>query len=387
MDYTYDTNGVTREKLRMVLKDIRMNPTKESTCSEDMFRKVIGVEPRFGYLDGRYVKRLVVFLSGTGCSLATETGGCTFCGFYNATNFGRKVSDENYLEQIQGVIQSEKYDFKEFPIICLYNDGSLLREEEISFQAFQAILKILDQEKSVEKIVIEARVEDITEEKLQRMKQATSKQLEIAVGYESANPMIRDLCINKSFTQEVFERNAKVAKTLGISIVPLLMVKPPFLTEYEAVADYVESLKYLDQFGLKRIDMELPTVEENTLLHRLWLKDQYAPLWFWSMIEILRQRDRAGLKTPLYISPQNYSVSAKAKTSNCPICDEQIHKAIERFNMDGDVKAFDAISCECQKEWQALYTENKEWSGDIPARVENTVNQLISEMIYMNKKG
>ncbi|WP_291580201.1 hypothetical protein [Clostridium sp. UBA6640] len=108
-------------------------------------------------------------------------------------------------------------------------------------------------------------MEDITEEKLFRIRQATNTEFDIAVGFESANPLIRNLCINKSFENSVFEANCNIWKKYNINIIPLMMLKPPFLTEYEAIEDYIKSLEYLEQFNFKRIDMELPTVE-NVLL-------------------------------------------------------------------------------------------------------------------------
>ncbi len=122
-----------------------------------------------------------------------------------------------------------------------------------------------------------------------------------------------------------------------------MILKSPFLTEKEAIDDYVNSIKYLEKFKLERIDMELPTVEKYTLVYELWKHKMYIPAKFWSVIEILKTKHKLGVKTPIYISPSNYSVSVEAKTSNCSKCDSKVNNAFKHYNNFGDISIFDNI--------------------------------------------
>ncbi|WP_151737080.1 radical SAM protein [Paenibacillus tengchongensis] len=378
MTYNYTAHKEIRAELRSKLKDLRETAKRETKRDINEQKKVIFTEVRKGYINNTYVERLVVFLRGTGCSLVKETGGCTFCGFYNATNFGVKIADEDYISQIKEVIEDAKVNFHQYPIICLYNDGSMLREEEISIDGLIAIIKILSEQDTVKKIVIEGRVEDVSGQKLAKIRAATHKELEIAVGFESANPLIRDLCINKNFDNAVFEENCFRARSHGISIIPLLMIKPPFLTEKEAVEDYIDSLVFLEKFKFQRIDMELPTVEANTLVHELWKRGEYKPISFWSVIKILKARQLLELKTPLYISPPNYSVSAIDRTSNCDVCDPLIFEAIDKFNTFGEIYAFESIECSCKAGWERKIKEEVK-DADISKRVEASLRAFSQE--------
>jgi len=377
MSHDYANQDELKKQLKEYLLQIKKNKqlSTEKKYDPKMLQQIVGLEPREGYLHGEYVKRLVIFMRGTGCSHVTETGGCTFCGFYNATNFGEKISDDDYVLQIRSVIESKEIVFSEYPIICIYNDGSLLNEKEISFNALIDIFEMLEHQDHVKKIVIESRIADITEEKLSSLKQITHKEVEIAVGFESANETIREWCINKNFSKEHFEEVCRVATKMGISIVPLLIIKPPYLTESEAIHDYVESLSYLEQFHFQRIDMELPTIEKDTLVYELWQREMYSPLWFWSVIEILRLSQKSSFKTPLYISPPNYSVPAEVKTSNCDRCDERIYQAIDEYNRTGDSTIFNAIECACKATWEEQL-QNDIWEGDIPSRIEKSFKKL-----------
>lgn len=251
----------------------------------------------------------------------------------------------------------------------------MLREEEISFSVVKDMFRIFSEINSVKKIVIESKIEDITEEKLSVLRSITQKEIEIAVGFESANSVIRDLCINKSFENKIFESRLEIAKKYNINIIPLMIVKPPFLTEEEAIADYVNSLIYLDQFNLKRIDMELPTVEKGTLVYDLWINNQYKTAKLWSIIEIIKTKHNLNLKTPIYISPQNYSVKAEDFSTNCSKCNGLINDAFNQYNRNLDVSIFDNIDCDCKKKWEELISEEKQ-EKSIQERIVNSMNLL-----------
>lgn len=374
---------IVRENLQNYLKDLRSQAENENETKSCNLGEAIFVEPRKGFYNGEYVDRLVVFLRGTGCMLAKETGGCTFCGFYNATNYGKKVMDEDYMNQIKSVINDKTVEFQKYPTICLYNDGSLLREDEISFTALLEIFGMLDQIDTVKKIVIESRICDITEEKLEQIREVTKKEFEIAVGFESANPAIRDLCINKSYSNESFEEVLRIAPIYKVSIIPLLIVKPPFLTEAEAIEDYINSLQYLEQFHVKRIDMELASVEKNTLVYDMWKNNMYQTPKLWSVIEILKRREQLGMKTPIYVSPDNYSVTALAHTSNCDDCNALIVLLFEKFNRYGNVSVFNEVHCHCKEDWLGLLEEKE--TKPLVERVDFVLNKL--NTIKAEKEG
>lgn len=378
LNYDFGIYKDLNNEIRTYLKKLRELSRMKNQNNMTTLKKVLFTESRSGFYNNEYVKRLVLFLKGTGCSFATETGGCTFCGFYNATNFGDKISDEDYILQIKDVINDNGINLNEYQIICIYNDGSMLKEEEISFKVLEQAIELLSKNQGIRKIVLEARINDITEEKIKRLRELTDKQLEIPVGFESANPIVRDLCVNKSFENWVFESKCELAKKYDVDVIPLLMLKPPFLSENEAINDFINSLKYLEKLNLKRIDMELPTIELYTIMNDLWLNNIYTPAKLWSVIKIVEEKHNLGLRTPLYISPTNYSVPAEAKAANCSKCNETIYKAFEDYNKLGDSSIFNKIKCSCKKEWEVLITDynNDNFHDVLPKRVESIINFL-----------
>lgn len=346
---------ILRKQIRNYIRRLREQARHENLPKLVSIQpsKVVFTEERKGYLDGQYVNRFVLFMRGTGCSWVTQSGGCSFCGFWDSTNFGQKITDADNMAQVVNVINDDSIDFEQYPIICLYNDGSMLVEDEISFKALLDICSLLAKRPHVKRIVLEAKVIDINEEKIPRLVEVmNSKELEIAVGFESAEEIVRDLCINKTFADSIFRAKAEILKRNGVSLVPLVMVKPPFLTEVQAIHDVVNTLQYLEQFDLKRIDLELATVEDHTIVHDLWHHGLYTTPRLWSVIEILRRRDELNLRTPLYLSPPNYTATAKVYSSNCPECNSVVADAIEVYNRRfADISVFDSLDCDCKRDW------------------------------------
>lgn len=344
-----------RDKTRGYLKYLRDRAVKENSRDTNMERlqKIVFCDIRKGYLNGQYVDRIVLFLRGSGCNLANRTGGCTFCGFWDVTTFGSKIKDEDYMLQVENVIKDEELNFSQYPIVCMYNDGSMLEESEISLNVVLGLCRKLAARGHVKRIVIEAKVVDINRKKVSQLREAIgSREFEIAVGFESANELVRDHCINKNFERQQFETNYHILKEYGITLIPLVMVKPPFLTESQAIEDVVNTLEYLEPFNLQRIDLELATIEKNTLVHELWESGMYTTPKLWSVIEILNRKEVLGLKTPIFLSPPNYTATAYDYSLNCPACSDQVIEAIKEYNRKWDNSVFDSLECSCKQEWQ-----------------------------------
>jgi len=346
--------------------------------------QLIFAEPRKSYLNGAYVDRLVLFLRGTGCTWVNDTGGCTFCGFWNATNFGERIANQDYLHQIKQALLDRDIEAQNYQIICLYNDGSLFEEREIEFEVVLQICRMIVKQLSIRRIVIETKIIDLDEAKIIALTQTLDGiELEIAVGFESANHLVRDLCINKHFSDHIFEKNVEMLQRHGVRLVPLIMVKPPFLTEKIAIDDVVASFSYLEPFNLPRIDLELATIEQHTLMHNLWQHKLYTTPRLWTIREILKRRETLGLKTEIYISPPNYTVEALAYSENCPACNPAMTKAIHTFNRTQTANAFDFITCKCETPWQQLI-EDESKPTDLLSHIALTFHKLLEQEKSIN---
>lgn len=328
----------------------------------------VGCEERIGHLDGRAVPRLIIRLRSTGCEWVRRSGGCTMCGFYSGTSHGATVSDQDYLTQFQTVVDT--VDLDRYPIVGIYNDGNFLNENEISMRSVREICQTLNRYPGIKKVVIESRINSETLKRAEIVKKMLNpKKLQVSFGFESANPEVMDLCVNKGFTTGHLERYGHAMKESGIEFRPLVLFKPPFLTEQEAIMDVLSTIRYCVRNGIHACDLEVTTVEKNTVVYELWKNQAYTPPMLWSLVDLITRMHQAHHDTfRLYISPWHYSVKAYDWTKNCGRCDDEVIAAIDQYNRDHDLRHFQSLYCSCRSDlWEKRVQERD--PAPLPARV------------------
>jgi len=348
----------------------------EDGCNID-YKIPIGHEERVGHLNNQPVRRIVIYLRSTGCEWVKKTGGCTMCGFYGVTTHGKRISEDEYISQLNYVLN--KIDLNDYPIVCIYNDGNILNENEVPITALEKIFKMINDFKKVQKVIIESRIEYATEDRVNRILQIMDgKNLEIAFGFETSNQEIMKLCINKGFSLNNFNHFLPRFRQIGISIRPLLLLKPPFLTEGEAIADVLSTVDYLFQRGVYDIDLEVTTVQKNTVVHQLWMNKLYRPPWLWSIVYILLQcREKYQDRLHFYISPWEYSIKSIDEVRNCGKCDKKIIDSINQYNINFDTTVFESLECSCRNKWQKTLEE---------VNYLNIPKRIISQLEIIGKK-
>ena len=356
-------------KVQMLARRLRNQNSKDDHNID--YTIPIGYEERVGHLNNRPVKRIIIYLRSTGCEWVKKTGGCTMCGFYGVTAHGKEISEGEYISQFKNILN--KIDLNDYPIVCIYNDGNILNENELPITALEKIFKMINQYKKVKKVVIESRIEYATEERVRSIvKSIDGKKLEIAFGFETSNQEIMKLCINKGFSLSNFNHFYPYLHQSGVSIRPLLLLKPPFLTEGEAIADVLSTVDYLFERGINDMDLEVTTVQRNTVVQQLWMNNLYRPPWLWSIVDILLQfKNKYQDRLHLYISPWEYSIESVDKVRNCGKCDKNVKECIDRYNNDFDTTVFKDLECLCKNKWRDAIEEINDLT--IPERI---INQL-----------
>ncbi len=120
--------------------------------------------------NGVNYKRAVVYLMSNGCEWALKNAhGCTMCGHLaKQARIDRPVSVDDYLRQFD--IEFERIDFKKYPLLNLYNNGSFLNDNEIPLESRKEILKRINKNPDIKMLVLETRPEFVTEEKVREIK-------------------------------------------------------------------------------------------------------------------------------------------------------------------------------------------------------------------------
>ncbi len=292
------------------------------------------------------VRAFVIILRTRGCFWALKSG-CSMCGYINDSCSG-EITGEDVMAQFSAAMQRYKGE----QIVKIFNSGSFFDEMEIPREIQHKILR--DLSAKAKKIAVETRVEFVGESALSEAKEeAAPAQLELGIGLESASDAILEKSINKHMKFEDFVAAATTARQLGVLVKTYLLIKPPFLTEREAIEDAVESIRkaapYTTTFSFNPMN-----VQNFTLVEHLWHRGEYRPPYLWSIVEILR---RAKSLTGARLQCDPTGGGSRRGAHNCGKCDDAVLSAIRRFSLTQDARALDGleeVKCECREEWKDL---------------------------------
>lgn len=322
-------------------------------CNTD---KVAAVETglREEIFEGVNYKRAVVYLMSNGCEWALKSAhGCMMCGHLaKQTRRDKPISVKDYLKQFEE--EFEKIEFKEYPILNLYNNGSFINDNEIPPEARKGMLKKINENPDIKMLVLETRPEFVTEEKVREIKRLIpDKHIELGVGLEMKNDFYRGICINKGFSLQRFNVAANII-TKHLNLRTYVLLKPLFLTEKEGIELAIETVEHSFAMGATTVSLEACTIQDYTFMKYLYERGLYSPPWLWSIIEVVK-----GIKAPgkLIVGLFKFFPSPSKVPNNCDRCNEKVMEAIVQYNRTLDTKVFNGIRCECKKEWKKILGE------------------------------
>lgn len=296
-------------------------------------------------LNGKITKSLTIIIQTSGCHWAHHSG-CTMCGYFRDSLPGG-IDEIQIISQINKAL--ERYNGES--IIKIFTSGSFLDSKEISFHTQKKILKEVAKKSDVKKISIESRPEYVTdkiEELAQTIKPAT---LEVSIGLESATDHVLEKSINKGFLFEDWLKAAKCIREKNLNLKTYLLIKPPFLTEREAIKDCIISAEKICDLSTT-ISFNPVNIHSYTLVEWLWKHGEYQPPWLWSIISILKEVHRLDGNT--HIQCDIIAGGQKRGAHNCGKCDKKILEAINNFSLYQNEKFLEDIDCKCKKKWKGL---------------------------------
>jgi len=316
-----------------------------------------GSEEHEGCLNGFPVKRLIIYLRSSGCEWVMgrkKEGkifykpGCLDCEHsILGTTFGEPISANDYLVQFKK--EFDRFDFKEHPILCVYNEGSFLNNRELPDEARRNILSLIGKNQDIKVVVLESLPQYITKEIIDEIVSLLpNKKIEIGIGLESSNEQIRGLCINKPYSLEQFEGAVKILKD-KCSVLAYVLLKPSFLSEGEAINDAVETCKYAFSHGVDIVSLEPVSIGTNTMASFLAKENLYSVPKLWSAIEVVKKVNDLG---EVRIGGFQFSPSYLHKSSNCSNCTATVLDAIALYNQTRNIEVLSDLHCQCKRDWE-----------------------------------
>ncbi|HTD80847.1 MAG TPA: archaeosine biosynthesis radical SAM protein RaSEA [Thermoplasmata archaeon] len=288
-------------------------------------------------LDGKVVDAWVIIFRTRGCYWA-HASGCSMCGYVNDTAVD--VSDADVRHQLDSVLSRHR----DQPLVKVYTSGNFFDDHELSPESREAVLEGLGDR--CDKVIVETLSHMIRKEQVEEAVKSVDH-LEVAFGLESTNDRVLRYGVNKMWGLKEHAKAAALVRGAGATVKTYLLVKPPFLTEREAIEDAVKSGHDADPHS-DTISFNPVNVQKNTLVDHLFARRQYRPPWLWSVVEVLeRTRD---LKAHVKSHPTAGGMRRGAH--NCGTCDRQVIDAIEEFSL-GLRRDFEDLDCACKGEWRA----------------------------------
>ena len=302
--------------------------------------------------DGEQTSRLMLVLRTPPC----EYNQCTMCGFDN--NAGKNIRLQNIQRQYQNGIVGE--DFSDIRRIDFPTAGSFYNDRELSPESRNYLFSEVSQ-LPVDSVMVETRVDYLTEEKIRESKSylREDQNIELAIGLESADDNIRNKVLRKGLSKKGFERFADICANTDSSLLAYILIKSPTLSEAGAVEDAVQTADYVykiaNERGIKaRVAFKPMFIPENTELEKLYLSGEYQLPKLWTTVEIVkRTTELAGYQpNSIFVGMFDEGLSGDRFSSNCGNCNSEVVEALKRFNGNQDLSELERLSCECKTEWE-----------------------------------
>jgi hypothetical protein len=292
------------------------------------------------FFKGKQIDAGVVILRTCGCSHFNSLGGCSMCGFNLDSR--RDTTPEQVLRQFESAANG----LGDVQLLKVYTSGSFLDEREIAREVASEILNHC-KDRGI-RLLFESRPEYVTDENIERI-QGAHDNLQVALGLESTNDRILTYSINKGFCVRDYDRAAGLIHDRGVPIRTYVLLKPPYLTESEALDDASSTVKYAARYG-DAISINPVNVQRGTLVERLWRNWAYRPPWLWSVLELVkstRELDKQILCDPV-------GGGRERGSHNCGKCDEAILHGLKAFSTTQDYGRLGSPECSCKETWHGF---------------------------------
>ena len=294
-------------------------------------------------LDGSPITALTIIFQTGGCRWSN----CTMCGYvYDSAR--NPPSHDDLMKQFEHALSSCRD--KDF-IVKIFTSGSFLDDGEIPALTRTEMLSRLGADARVKKVIAETRPEYVTQEKVSEAAAALGKPFEVAIGLETSNDLIRKDCINKGFSFSDFVNASNDARKVWATVKAYLLLKPPFLSEGNAINDIINSINETAPYA-GTISVNLCNVQKGTLVDEMYERGDFRPPWLWSAVEVLKKGKGSNPDTIIMSDP--VGAGSARGPHNCRKCDSDVAEAIRIFSVTQDTGIFNGLECECRELWKKV---------------------------------
>ena len=287
------------------------------------------------------VRAFVLILRTRGCYWADQKG-CSMCGYAKDT-LGRSATPEELSRQLEAALRVYHGE----PYVKIYTSGSFLDDREVDAGSRQRIVEGFANR--ARRLLFETLPEFATAETLEPLRRAFPGEIEVALGLESTQPEVLLRYVNKNSPPRAYLDAADRVRGLGLRAKGYLLLKPPYLTEQEAIEDVVTSVR-LAAAHFDALSVNPVHIQNGTVVEWLYHRGRYRPPWLWSLSEVIRRGAAYRGSTRLVTFPTAGGLARGPH--NCGACDRAFLSALEEASLSQRFDGLDALACACGTEWR-----------------------------------
>jgi radical SAM enzyme (TIGR01210 family) len=287
------------------------------------------------------VRAFVAILRTRGCYWA-DVKGCSMCGYAKDT-LGRSATSEELQTQLDRLLER----YRDEPYVKVYTSGSFLDDREVDPESRRRLAKAFSGR--ARRLLFETLPEFATETAVGAVRDAFDGELEVALGLESTQPEVLGRLINKGETPAEYLAAADRLRSYGVHPKAYLLLKPPYLTEAESVADVVRSVE-VARSHFDAISVNPVHIQNGTVVEWLFRRGRYRPPWLWSLVDAMQASAPGRGSTRLVTFPT--AGGLPRGPHNCGRCDRTVLHALEEASLSQSFDDLASLACDCRGEYE-----------------------------------
>ena len=294
-------------------------------------------------LDGVEVDAFVLILRTRGCFWADRKG-CSMCGYAKDT-LGRSATAAELTEQVDRALAR----YRNEPYVKVYTSGSFFDDREDDPESRTALARAFSGR--ARRLLVETLPEFAVDDRVAPVRDAFGGVLEVAMGLETTDPVVLGRYVHKSTGPDAYLVAANRLRSLGARTKAYLLLKPPYLTEREAIEDVVRSVGEAST-RFDTLSINPVHIQNGTVVEWLYHRGRYRPPWLWSLVEALVRGAAVRGSARLVSFPT--AGGLRRGPHNCGACDARVLEAVETASLRQEFSGLEALGCACRGRWNAV---------------------------------
>ncbi len=326
------------------------SPTCKPPVRHDTVAEAASVAEYYAGIRNVSLDKDIILLHTPGCSKALrENRKCHHCGARPsfATQATTQAEVLQSFHKGLAVISSGSAHQ-----IGVYSNGSFFDDAEVAPDTRIEIIASILARSPDATIIVESHPRYVVASRLQQLRNAfPDLRLTIGMGFDSGNEFFRNVVLRKDISERLMESALRSIRAVGFQSLAYACLKPPFMTEREAIADCISTGRYLLNIGVETVSVEPLASQPGTLQAFLFADSDGSVPWLWSAMFVANALAAQGR---VLIGGQVFLPIPTDVAHNCAACTGMIREAIAEYNTTQSVGVLQSCSCECFHDWRQV---------------------------------